>query len=314
LSASRRTSALAWNISRFVEKPDYQTAVEYVESGRFEWNSGMFLARADVLLDALKRHAPDILEAVTASLEQGAHDADFVRPDEGAWRHCRAVSFDYAVMEHVDCGAVLSLETGWSDIGSWHALWEVSDKCAHGNVISGDVFVHDAHNSYMRAEHRLVTAIGVEDLVIIETADAVLVAHRDRAEEVKTIVDHLKQQKRLELESHVRVFRPWGWYESVDEGERHKVKRIHVLPGASLSLQRHFHRSEHWVVVKGTAEVVRGDETILLSENQSIYIPVTQVHRLRNPGKLPLEIVEVQTGRYLQEDDIERLEDVYNRQ
>jgi len=303
----------AWQIARFVEKPDLDTAQQYLDSQRFDWNSGMFLMRADILLDAMSAHAGDILEAVSSSLAQAQHDADFIRPDATIWQSCRSDSIDYAIMEHTDQGAVLPLDAGWNDIGAWQALWDINPKTDNGNVISGDVLTHDSHNNYLRAEHRLVATVGVSHLVVVETADAVLIASRERSEEVKHIVNQLKADGRSEFQSHLRVFRPWGWYESVDVGERHQVKRIHVFPGASLSLQRHFHRSEHWVVVRGTAEVVRGSETLLLSENQSAYIPVTEVHRLRNPGKLPLEIVEVQTGEYLGEDDIQRLEDTYGR-
>lgn len=304
----------AWQIARFVEKPDHATAQRYLETGRFDWNSGMFLIRADVLLEAMATYAGDILDAVNQAFSRAQSDADFIRPDTAAWQACRSESIDYAIMEHTDQGAVLSMDAGWSDIGAWQALWDISTKDDDGNVVNGDVFLHDSHDNYVRAEHRLVATVGVRDLVVVETADAVLIAKRDRSEEVKHIVKQLRAEGRGESESHVRVFRPWGWYESVDRGERHQVKRIHVFPGASLSLQRHFHRAEHWVVVRGTAEVVRGGETMLLSENQSVYIPVTEVHRLRNPGKLPLELVEVQTGRYLGEDDIERLEDSYGRQ
>lgn len=308
-------------LDAFVEKPDTQSAERYVSSREFYWNSGMFLLRCSVWLQAIERLAPDILTACRSAVAGGAEDGDFFRLDAGAFERCPSNSIDYAVMEKItgnaDPGglrtAVVPLNAGWSDVGAWSSLWEVSSADAEGNVVRGDVYAHETRSSLLLAEHRLVAAVGLENVIVVETADAVLVARRDRAQDVRRIVERLKSQGRGECESHRKVYRPWGSYEGLDAGGRFQVKRIIVKPGASLSLQMHHHRAEHWVVVRGTARVVRDDEEILLTENQSTYIPLGVRHRLGNPGILPLEIIEVQSGSYLGEDDIVRFEDAYGR-
>ena len=300
-------------VARFVEKPDAETAERYVSSGEFLWNSGMFLMRAGVWLEELKRHAPEILAPCEAAYTRGRQDGEFYRVDSEAFRQCKSDSIDYAVMEKTTRSAVVPLAAGWSDIGAWSTLWEVSPQDANGNVIQGDAYLHDASGTFALSQHRLVACVGVSDLIVIETPDAVLVAHKDHAQDVKQIVDHLKARNRSEHLMHRRVYRPWGSYEGVDVGERFQVKRLTVKPGAALSLQMHHHRAEHWVVVKGTARVTRGDEIVMLTENQSTFIPLGTRHRLENPGTIPLEIIEVQSGSYLGEDDIVRFEDMYNR-
>jgi mannose-1-phosphate guanylyltransferase / mannose-6-phosphate isomerase len=300
-------------VAEFVEKPDAATAARYLASGSYLWNSGMFLMRVNAWLDQLRRYAPDILEKCTAAVSGGREDGEFYRIARDAFLQCKSDSIDYAVMEKTDRSAVVSLDAGWSDVGAWSNLWEVSDRDANGNVTRGDVCLHDTQNTLVSAQSRLVAAVGVKNLVVIETSDAILVLDRDRAQDVKHIVEHLKKQKRSEHITHRRAYRPWGWYEGIDSGERFQVKRLMVNPGASLSLQMHHHRAEHWVVVKGTARVTRGEEQFMLTENQSTYIPVGMNHRLTNPGNIPLEIIEVQSGSYLGEDDIVRFEDIYNR-
>lgn len=306
--------AAARQIERFVEKPDLATAGTYVKSGDYFWNSGMFIFRASVYLEELERHAPQMLEACREAYAEGEQDLDFTRLDEQAFRNCPSDSIDYAVMEHTRCGAVIPLDAGWSDVGSWLALWEIGDQDEQGNVVHGDVLALECRNSYLRSEGRLLATLGVEDLVVVDTPDVVLVAHRSQAQQVKEIVNHLSDQQRHEIEIHARVHRPWGCYQGIDKADRYQVKRITVNPGASLSLQKHNHRAEHWIVVKGTARVTRGDETFLLTENQSTYIPIGELHRLENPGKIPLELIEVQSGSYLGEDDIERFDDRYGRE
>ncbi|HEX7044408.1 MAG TPA: mannose-1-phosphate guanylyltransferase/mannose-6-phosphate isomerase [Burkholderiales bacterium] len=300
-------------VAEFVEKPDAATAQRYLDSGEYLWNSGMFLMRASVWLEELERHAPDILEYCRAACAGGRRDGEFFRVDARAFRRCRSDSIDYAVMEKTTRAAVVPLDAGWSDVGAWSTLWEVSPRDAAGNVTQGDVCLHGVRDTLVLAQHRLVAAVGVKDLIVIETADAVLVMHRDAAQDVKHVVEALKKQKRGEHIMHRRVYRPWGWYEGVDGGDRFQVKRLMVKPGAALSLQMHHHRAEHWVVVKGTARVTRGDEVFMLTENQSTFIPIGARHRLENPGTIPLELVEVQSGSYLGEDDIVRFEDRYNR-
>jgi len=301
------------NVERFAEKPDAQTAERFLAEGGYRWNSGMFVFSAGRYLEELAHHAPDILEACRAAMAGAREDLDFVRPDEAAFLACRSDSIDYAVMEKSDRAAVAPCDLGWSDIGSWEQLWEVGEKDAAGNIVHGDVLLHDARNSYVRSEDKLVAVIGMEDVVVVSTADAVLVAPKSRSQDVKAIVDRLKREGREEHNTHVRVYRPWGFYEGIHLGDRHQVKHISVNPGSVLSLQKHFHRAEHWVVVRGTAIVTRNDEELLVTENESVYLPLGCIHRLKNPGKVPLSIVEVQTGAYLGEDDIVRLEDVYNR-
>jgi mannose-1-phosphate guanylyltransferase len=303
----------AYTVSRFVEKPDAATADEYLASSQYLWNSGMFLFRAQRYLEELERYRPDILSACRAALESADQDMHFTRVDAQAFAACPDDSIDYAVMEKTADAAVVPLDAGWSDIGAWSALWEVSTKDSQGNVCKGDVLAHDSRNTYLHAESRLVATVGVDDLVVVETKDAVLVAHKDRVQDVKKVVEQIKQDGRHEHMNHREVYRPWGVYDSIDNGERYQVKRITVKPGAKLSVQMHHHRAEHWIVVSGTARVTNGDKTYLVTENQSTYIPVGQIHALENPGVIPLELIEVQSGSYLGEDDIVRLEDRYGR-
>jgi mannose-1-phosphate guanylyltransferase/mannose-6-phosphate isomerase len=308
----------AARIDAFVEKPDLDTARQYLESGDYLWNSGMFVMRASVWMAQIERLQPAMATACRQAIQQAQQDLDFCRLDASAFEACPSDSIDYAVMEKMGeadspLAAVVPLDAGWSDLGAWSAIWEAGEHDSAGNAIHGDVLTHDCRNSLFHAGHRLVTGVGVEDLLVVETADAVLVAHRDCAQDVKQVVEQLKAQARPERLVHRRVYRPWGSYEGIDAGERFQVKRIVVNPGAELSLQMHHHRAEHWIVVKGTAKVTRGDESFLLSENQSTYIPIGEKHRLENPGTLPLEIIEVQSGSYLGEDDIVRFEDRYGR-
>ncbi len=308
-------------IGAFTEKPDAATAQAYIDSGAYFWNSGLFVMKASHWLDAIRHFRPELSEACENSYREGRADADFYRIDKAAFAQCPSDSIDYAVMEklgkssepNVPCGALVPLDAGWSDVGAWSALWTVRDKDSDGNALHGDVRTHNARNNLIHAHSRLVTVIGVEDLTIIETSDAVLISRRDQVPDVKAIVAQLKIEQRGEYLNHRCVHRPWGSYETIDLGQRHQVKRITVKPGASLSLQMHHHRAEHWVVVTGTAKVTRGEETFLISENQSTYIPLGTRHRLENPGKFPLEMIEIQSGSYLGEDDIIRFEDVYGR-
>lgn len=312
------TSPQAHLIQAFREKPDAATAERYVADGGFRWNSGIFMMRAQVWLQAMAEFQPAMLAACRDAVEEARTDGEFLRLAREAFEACPSNSIDYAVMEPLAASApdrtgVVSLDAGWSDVGSWSSLWEVSSRGEDGNVLRGDVCAIDSRNSLVFAESRLVAAVGCEEMIIVETPDAVMVAPRSRAQDVKAIVDWLGHQGRDERLLHRRVFRPWGTYEGVDSGERFQVKRIMVKPGASLSLQMHHHRAEHWIVVKGTARVTRGKEAFLLSENQSTYIPLGETHRLENPGSIPLEIIEVQSGAYLGEDDIVRFEDKYQR-
>lgn len=300
-------------VKAFVEKPDEQTARQYLESGDYLWNSGMFLFRASRYLDELKTYRPDIYEACKAALADSSQDLHFSRVDAEAFAACPDESIDYAVMENTADAAVVPLEAGWSDIGSWSALWEVSSKDDDGNSVTGDVITEATSNTLVRADHRLVATLGVDDLVVIETKDAVLVAHKDKVQDVKKVVQAIKSDGRHEHMNHREVYRPWGVYDSVDHGTRYQVKRITVKPGAKLSVQMHHHRAEHWIVVSGTAKVTNGEKSYLVTENQSTYIPVGQVHALENPGVIDLELIEVQSGSYLGEDDIVRFEDRYGR-
>ncbi|VVE73480.1 mannose-1-phosphate guanylyltransferase/mannose-6-phosphate isomerase [Pandoraea captiosa] len=304
----------ARQVEAFVEKPDAQKAAELLAAGGHYWNSGMFLFKASTFLNELARFAPATAECAGASLDAAQQDMNFTRLNADRFAACASESIDYAVMEHTDRAAVVPTDAlGWSDIGSWAALTELAQADDDGNAILGDVLVEDTRNSYIRAEHRMVATIGLDDVVIVETADAVLVAHRDRAQDVKKIVERLNATGRQESVTHRRVVRPWGTYEGIDQGDRFQVKRIVVNPGAQLSRQMHHHRAEHWVVVRGTALVSNGDKEILLTENESTYIPLGVTHRLRNPGKIALELIEVQSGTYLGEDDIVRFEDTYGR-
>jgi len=303
----------AFRVARFVEKPDEARAREFIASGRFYWNSGMFVIKASRYLEELGKYRPEILKAATQAWSKSTRDLDFMRLDETAFLASPAESIDYAVMENTKDAVVVEADIGWSDIGSWTALWQAGSPDTAGNVTLGDVHTDNARNCYVRAENRLVAAVGVEGLIIVETADAVLVTHKDCSQDVKKVVESLKSKQRDEYLVHKRVYRPWGYYEGLDNGERFQVKRIMVKPGSKLSLQMHHHRAEHWVVVSGTAKVVRGEETMLLSENQSTYIPLGTKHRLENVGKVPLHLIEVQSGSYLGEDDIVRFEDDYKR-
>lgn len=325
--ASADDAAAAHLIARFVEKPDLATAQAYLNEGSYLWNSGLFMMRASVWLAALAVCRPDILLACQQAWDQGSADGEFIRVGKAAFANCPSDSIDYAVMERIASGAnapgeghkplppgvVIPLSAGWSDVGAWDALWQVLPKDTAGNVAQGDVLLEDCQNTLALSEGRLVACVGVSDLVVVETADAILVAHKDRTQDVKKIVDRLKKEGRAEGNIHRKVFRPWGWYDGVDAGERFQVKRIVVKPGGTLSLQMHHHRAEHWIVVTGTAKVTKGTETFLLSENQSTFIPLGTTHRLENPGRVELEMIEVQSGSYLGEDDIVRFDDMYGR-
>ena len=309
------------NVARFIEKPDAQSAGRLLLEGGSLWNAGIFLTTSATLLHALAQHAPDILASCRAAMTgaskelapKAASETVFLRPARSALEGCRAQSIDYAVMEHGKNIAVVPFRGQWSDVGSWNAVADLAKADETGNRVEGHGLVHKSRNTFIHAPHRPVVALGTQDLLIIDTPDALLVAHKDAAEQVKDVVHRLEQASTAQAVSHRKVARPWGWYDSVDMGERFQVKRIGVKPGASLSLQKHHHRAEHWIVVKGTAEVTRGKETFLLSENQSTDIPIGEVHRLHNPGKVELEMIEVQSGGYLGEDDIVRLEDTYGR-
>ena len=300
-------------VDAFVEKPSIQVANKYLESGDYFWNSGMFLFKASRYLEELKKHRPDIYEACDLSMDGTSKDNDFLRVNESAFNSCPSDSIDYAVMENTNDAVVVPMDAGWSDIGSWSSLWETSEKDDRGNAIHGDVMIYESNNSYIRTDGKLVAAIGVDDLVIVSTKDVLVVAHKDSSQDVKVIAQQIKSDSRSEWEYHREVYRPWGKYDSIDRGERYQVKRITVKPGAKLSLQMHHQRAEHWVVVSGTAKVTKGDKTFTLSENESTYIPVGEIHALENPGEVPLEIIEVQSGPYLGEDDIVRFEDIYGR-
>ncbi|APO95160.1 mannose-1-phosphate guanylyltransferase/mannose-6-phosphate isomerase [Xanthomonas vesicatoria] len=310
IKAGSGTGATA--VERFVEKPDLATAQGYLASGEYYWNSGMFLFRASRYLEELRKFHPAIADACQKAWENGKRDADFTRLDKDAFAASPSDSIDYAVMEKTADAVVVPLDAGWNDVGSWSSLLDVSEQDAQGNAHHGDVIQIDCQNTYAYGS-RLIAMVGLEDVVVVETPDAVLVGHRDRIQEVKDVVSQIKTAGRSEATWHRKVYRPWGAYDSIDMGQRHQVKRITVKPGAVLSLQMHHHRAEHWIVVSGTAEVTRGEEVLLLTENQSTYIPLGVTHRLRNPGKLPLELIEVQSGSYLGEDDIVRFEDTYGR-
>ena len=300
-------------LEAFVEKPDSTTAQAYLESGSYLWNSGMFLLRAETYLAQLAEFQPAMLESCRQAMAEATQDMDFIRPQAQAFAACPADSIDYAVMEHTREGGVIALDCGWSDVGAWSALWEVAGRDEQGNFSHGDVMLDNCQGSYIRSESRLVAAVGVANLVVVETADAVLVADRDQVQDVKRIVNRLKAEARPEASLHSRVYRPWGSYESLVTADRFQVKRIIVNPGQTLSLQMHHHRAEHWIVVHGTAEVTCEDNVFMLGEDESTYIPLGRKHRLANPGRIPLELIEVQSGTYLGEDDIVRFEDVYGR-
>jgi mannose-1-phosphate guanylyltransferase/mannose-6-phosphate isomerase len=304
----------AYGIVQFVEKPDAGRAAQFLAGGDYYWNSGMFLFSAGRYLSELARLAPDIATACEQAFNGATHDLDFTRVEAGAFAACRSESIDYAVMEKTEAAVVVPLDAGWSDVGSWSSLQAACEADAEGNVLQGDVIAEDTAGCYIHAGSRLVATVGLRDHVVVETKDAVLVAPRDKAQEVKALVNRIKAQGRGEHLLHREVFRPWGSYDSLENGERFQVKRLSVRPGAVLSLQLHHHRAEHWVVVSGTARITRGEEVFLLEENQSTYIPIGVKHRVENPGKIPLHIIEVQSGGYLGEDDIVRFEDQYGRQ
>ena len=303
----------AFSVDHFVEKPNLRTAEKYLKSGKYFWNSGMFLFRADQFLKELELFAPEMLACCKKACASTTQDLDFQRLDRESFTACPSDSIDYAVFEKTENAVVVPVDPGWNDIGSWSALWDMGNQDKNGNVIKGDVLSEDTKNSYLYAGNRLVATVGVKDHVVVETADAVLVAHKDRVQDVKKIVLRLKKEGRQEVNLHRRVFRPWGSYEGISVGDRYQVKRITVNPKAILSLQMHHHRAEHWIVVKGTAMITRGDETFIVSENESTYIPLGVKHRLENPGVIPLELIEVQSGSYLDEDDIVRFSDNYGR-
>lgn len=303
----------AFTVAEFVEKPDQVTAEHYVASEAYLWNSGMFMFSAKRYLEELNAHRPDIYASCEEAMASAAVDADFVRPSKQEFLGCPDDSIDYAVMEKTSDAVVVPLSCGWSDVGSWSALWDIAKKDTQGNAVFGDVMAVDSQNCYLRSDSKLIATIGMENVVIVESDDAILVADKKRVQDVKTIVSQLKSQQRSESQLHRKVYRPWGYYDSIDNGTRFQVKRIVVTPGAELSLQMHHHRAEHWVVVSGTAEVTCGEKVGLVSENESTYIPLGTKHRLRNPGAIPLEMIEVQSGSYLGEDDIIRFEDTYGR-
>ncbi|MBV8977255.1 MAG: mannose-1-phosphate guanylyltransferase/mannose-6-phosphate isomerase [Alphaproteobacteria bacterium] len=300
-------------VQRFVEKPDAPTAQTYLDDGGYFWNSGMFVFRADVLIEDMRLHAPDVLAAARAALSAAKRDLDFVRLDAKAFSDSPNISIDYALMEKTDRAAVVPCDIGWSDVGAWSALWDIRARDADGNVLTGDVIAHDSTGSFVHSGRKLIALVGVRDLVVVATDDALLVADKSRAQEVKAVVDRLKADGRSEHTEHKRVFRPWGSYETIDAGDRFQVKHIMVKPGGRLSLQMHHQRAEHWVVVQGTARVTVGDKVSILKENESTFIPLGEKHRLENPGDAPLRLIEVQSGGYLGEDDIVRFEDVYGR-
>jgi len=301
-------------VDGFKEKPDQVTAETYLEQGGYYWNSGMFLFKASRYLEELKAYRSDIFNACSKAVSNVSPDLDFIRVDAEAFAACPDDSIDYAVMENTADAVVVPMDAGWNDIGSWSSLWDVSEKDESGNAKSGDVILHEVKNSYIRADDKLIAAVGVNDLVVVSTKDALLIAHKDRVQDAKLVANKLRDDGRTEWELHREVYRPWGKYDSIDNGDRYQVKRITVKPGAKLSVQMHHHRAEHWVVVSGSAKVTNGDETFLLSENESTYIPVGVIHALENPGRVPLEIIEIQSGSYLGEDDIVRLSDLYGRE
>ena len=307
------TATVAFDVAEFVEKPSLETAQAYVASGDYYWNSGMFLFRAGRYLEELKKYRPDILEACENAMSTVDPDLDFIRVDEQAFLACPEESVDYAVMERTADAVVMPMNAGWSDVGSWSSLWEISAHTAEGNVHHGDVISHKTENSYVYAESGLVATVGVKDLVVVQTKDAVLIADRNAVQDVKKVVEQIKADGRHEHHIHREVYRPWGKYDSIDAGDRYQVKRITVKPGEGLSVQMHHHRAEHWVVVAGTAKVTINDDTKLLAENESVYIPLGATHCLENPGKIPLDLIEVRSGSYLDEDDVVRFADRYGR-
>jgi len=304
---------VGFTVDQFEEKPSFELAQDYVSSGNYYWNSGMFLFKASKYLEELKSFRPNIYEVCESSMANIQKDLDFLRVDKAKFEACPSESVDYAVMENTKDAVVVPLDSGWSDIGSWSSLWDISEKDVNGNVIHGDVMLHSSNNSYVRTDSKLIAAIGVDDLVIVATKDVLMVSHKGSIQDIKVIVDQLKASRRNEWKLHREVYRPWGKYDLIDTGEHYQAKRITVKPGAKLSVQMHNHRAEHWIIVSGEARVTNGDKTFLLFENESTYIPVGVTHALENPGKEELELIEVQSGSYLGEDDIVRFEDLYGR-
>ena len=313
IKTTNKDSDIILDVSQFVEKPDEETAQKYLDSGEYYWNSGMFMFQASVIISELKKHQPELLQACQKALFNSDVDLDFVRLQPNAFSAAPSISIDYAIMEKSSQVKLVPLSAGWSDVGCWKSLWEISDKDCNNNVCVGDVIAQDTSNSYIRSSQKLVTTLGVDNLVIIETQDALLIADKSKVQKVKNIVSTLKDKDRYEIKHHRHVYRPWGYYDSIDSGSRFQVKRIVVKPGAKLSVQMHHHRAEHWIIVKGIANVTCGENIKLLRENESIYIPLGEVHALENPGKINLELIEVQSGSYLGEDDIVRFEDRYGR-
>ena len=304
---------LGFKVREFVEKPNLSTAKQYVESGEYFWNSGMFMFKASTFLNELQKYNCDILDICKEAISATQRDLDFIRIQKDVFKSCPDDSIDYAVMEKTDSAVMITLDAGWSDVGSWSSLWDSGEKDENGNVTVGDTLLENTKNSYVNTEHRLVSVIGLDNVVVVETKDAVMVANKNDSQHIKNVVNYLAVNKRPEFEFHREVFRPWGSYDSIDTGTRFKVKRITVKPCEKLSIQMHHHRAEHWVVVKGTAKVTIDENTQIISENQSVYIPIGAIHSLENPGKIPLEIIEVQSGAYLDEDDIVRFSDKYGR-
>ncbi|MBV1879652.1 MAG: mannose-1-phosphate guanylyltransferase/mannose-6-phosphate isomerase [Pseudomonadales bacterium] len=313
IRGGERLDAQAAVVDQFVEKPDAISAQSYLDAGNYYWNAGLFMFKASRYLEELEKFNPGIASSSQQSLAAATIDLDFIRLDQQLFSSCPADSIDYAVMENTKKAVVLPLDAGWNDVGSWSSLWSLSKKDAAGNCFVGDVLQQRSRNNYVRCDKRLITLLGVDDLVVVDTADALLVAHKDKVQDVKSIVSELNTSQRPEANNHRKVYRPWGAYDCIDQSVGFQVKRITVNPGASLSLQKHFHRSEHWIVVKGTAEITRGEDTFILSRNESTYIALGEKHRLVNPGKIPLELIEVQSGEYLGEDDIVRIDDLYGR-
>jgi len=302
-----KLSGEGYEVTAFVEKPELELAKQYLIDGGYLWNSGMFMFKASVYINELRRFRPDILTVCEKSLENASHDLNFIRLDGDAFSSCPEESIDYAVMEHTEEAVVVPLDAKWSDVGSWSALWEISQKDDNGNAVRGDVLLQESSGSYLYSQHRLIGAVGVKDLVVVETKDAVLVAHKDKVQQVKNIVAQLKEKNRTEYLQHREIFRPWGSHDTIAEGQRFQVKHVIVMPGQITAKQIHYHRTEHWVVVSGTAKVHLEDKAYLVSENESTYIPVGVPHAIENPGKIPLEIIEVRSGVYLEEDDVVRV-------
>jgi mannose-1-phosphate guanylyltransferase/mannose-6-phosphate isomerase len=313
IKSSKENDNGAYKVEEFVEKPDLKTAEFYLEQGNYLWNSGMFMFKADTLIDELTTHSPDIVKLVSVAVNNATQDFDFIRLDKQAFESSPSDSIDYALMEKSDDVVVVPLDAGWSDVGSWSALYDIGAKDGSGNVLKGDVTVKDTTNTYIYASHHMVTTVGVDNLIVIDTPDATFIASQDKAHEVKSIVESLQEKGRDEAHSNRKVYRPWGWYDSIEVGKNFQVKRLHVNLGAKLSLQMHHKRAEHWVVVSGTATVINGEEILTLTEGDSTYIPIGTRHSLENRTNTPLEIIEVQSGTYLDEDDIVRFEDIYGR-